>query len=310
MHPFCAAILAFFASILGLKPFVPIENGISPVGPPVQPLQTEHSFYPTDTEVFSHPIFDLDESEDDSENKEGSPTFNVDQKDQSTAGSSDATLIDIGEKATNELWKLVQDPSGWQKKSSDKTYTIWFRPGKENNVWKSDAIFAASPRTLFELLYTNLESSVTWDSDVAQAQVLYRVPSTDETIISRTDIVRKTSKPKKALVTTIQGREFISVRHWDIRLDDNIKALVISDMGLDDTVLYPESKTEEQGFVRGFSHGGGVVILPNGEGGMEASESRLLWVINSDVHLSKHLVNLGMSNAIKEYIEAIRSALR
>ncbi len=111
MHPFFVAVLAFFASIFGLKPFVPIENGISSVGPPVQPLQNEHSFYPTDTEVFSHPIFDLDENEDDSENKEGSPTFNVDQVAQSTAGSSDATLIDIGEKATNELWKLVHDLS-------------------------------------------------------------------------------------------------------------------------------------------------------------------------------------------------------
>ncbi|KAF1793127.1 START-like domain [Phytophthora cactorum] len=145
-----------------------------------------------------------------------------------------------------------------------------------------------SPDELFDELYTNLETSNSWNVTAAESNVICKL---DET----TDLVHLISAP--ALGGVISSRDFVNTRTW--RRQDG-GGYVIANSYAGKNILKPQ-----KGITRGENGPTGWVILPHPT---SPFKSRLIWILNMDIkgYFPSSVIRKGSIGEVSCFVRNLR----
>lgn len=209
-----------------------------------------------------------------------------------TAAQSDE-LLASSSRALDTVVELantdVENNSAWiEEIPTTENVTIFSRDGKPSRIYKAEGEIPLSPDELFDELYTNFESSSTWNVTAAENNVICKL---DET----TDLVHLVSAP--ALGGMISSRDFVNTRTW--RRQDG-GGYIIANMTAGKNIL----KTQK-GITRGENGPSGWLILPHPT---SPFKSRLIWVMNCDIKgfFPSSLIHKGSISEVSCFIRNLR----
>ncbi|KAG2777039.1 hypothetical protein JG687_00008683 [Phytophthora cactorum] len=202
-------------------------------------------------------------------------------------------LIASSQKSLDKVLELansdVATDSAWTEEiPTTENVTVHSRDGKPSRIYKCEGEIPLSPDELFDELYTNLETSNSWNVTAAESNVICKL---DET----TDLVHLISAP--ALGGVISSRDFVNTRTW--RRQDG-GGYVIANSYAGKNILKPQ-----KGITRGENGPTGWVILPHPT---SPFKSRLIWILNMDIkgYFPSSVIRKGSIGEVSCFVRNLR----
>ncbi|RLN50206.1 hypothetical protein BBJ29_000489 [Phytophthora kernoviae] len=209
-----------------------------------------------------------------------------------TAAQSDE-LLASSQRALDKVLELatvdVENDSAWvEEVGTTENVKVHSRDGKPARIYKAEGEIPLSPDELFDELYTNFETSSTWNVTSAENSVICKL---DET----TDLVYLVSAP--ALGGMISSRDFVNTRTW--RRQDGGGYIVANNYAGKNILK------SQKGITRGENGPSGWLILPHPT---SPFKSRLIWILNCDIKgfFPSSLIHKGSISEVSCFIRNLR----
>ncbi|KJE97851.1 hypothetical protein CAOG_07933 [Capsaspora owczarzaki ATCC 30864] len=203
----------------------------------------------------------------------------------------DAEYRRLAVEALDLMWSYSISNDGWTLSSDKNESQIYWRNSPTVVLFKSVTVLDVSPTALFELLFYNIENHPSWNENVTDYHVIYKIDDYTDVTLTQTN---------KAVGGMVLPRDFINVRQW--------RRIGNSYMGAGKSIILDEYP-ERPDVVRGWNEAGGWAMLeiPN-----KPHLSCLVWVINTDLrgNLSKWIINQTMSGAMRAFVVGLKKRLQ
>ncbi|KAG7394500.1 StAR- lipid transfer protein 5 [Phytophthora boehmeriae] len=209
-----------------------------------------------------------------------------------TAAQSDE-LLASSQRALDKVLELAtvdveNDPAWVEEVATTENVKVYSRDGKPARIYKAEGEIPLSPDELFDELYTNFETSSSWNVTSAENSVICKL---DET----TDLVHLVSAP--ALGGMISSRDFVNTRTW--RRQDGGGYIVANNYAGKNILK------SQKGITRGENGPSGWLILPHPT---SPFKSRLIWILNCDIKgfFPSSLIHKGSISEVSCFIRNLR----
>ncbi|KAG9414229.1 StAR- lipid transfer protein 5 [Aphanomyces cochlioides] len=200
---------------------------------------------------------------------------------------TDARIISIAEAAVDEFDHMCRESKSlWRaERCGVPEASIWSKPGSKVRIFQAEAILAAPPSIVFDVLHVNVAQTREWNTSVDECSLVKKLAPNVEIMLTLTFAMYG---------GLVSARDFVNVR-MSKELPDG--GYIVGTTGIE-----YEGVPVKAGVTRGMNGVMGFLILPHDQG------TRLVWIINTDVKgwILRSLIDAAIPAEMESYILALR----